>query len=574
MKLLLELARRSPWQTIGMLACLIVAAAAEGVGISSLLPFLSIATQMTHPQAPKQTPEGFERTVLEAISHVGLEPTIETLLSIIVAAMIVKGLLQLLAKRQVGYTVAQLATDMRLRLLRALLATNWVYFTREPIGSFSNAFASEAPRASQAFLTGTTMLTQIIEVAVYLGIALATSWPITLVAIFLCVLTLAALNKLVRLTQKAGQRQTVLLKEVLGRLTDVFQGVKSIKVMAQEPLVGPMLEGETRLLNKTLRRQVLSKEAVSSIQETTLVIYIALGIYVGVVFLEMEMSYLFILSLLFVRALTSMHKAQRQYQEMLSDESAYWSMIGLIERAEQEPHEISGTCPPRLHVSIELKNVTFRYNAVPVLEDVSLTIPAGQITAVLGPSGAGKTTLVGLVVGLLDPENGTILIDGMPITTLDLQGWRRMIGYVPQEVFLFHDSIAANVSLGDTQITRDDIIEALHAAEAWEFVSRLPQGIDSFVGESGSQLSGGQRQRIALARALVRRPKLLILDEGTASLDPAREAAVWAKLETLRGQTTILAITHQTAFLSATDRVYRIQDRRILDVTKPDFSGL
>lgn len=575
MKLLWELARSHPWRSLGMLLCLLLGTGVEGLGISSLLPFLGIAAQGANPQAPRSAPEGFEKTVLDGLSQLGIEPTFGMLLNIIVAAMMVKGLLALLAKRQVGYTVAQVTTDMRLRLLRALLATNWAYFTREPIGSFSNAFASEAPRASQAFLSGTTMLTQIMGAVVYTGIALATSWPITLVAILLCVLTLAGLSQLLRLTQRAGQRQTSLLNEVLGRLTDVFQGVKSLKVMAQEPLVGPLLEKETHLLNKTLRRQIISKEAVSTIQDTALVIYLAVGVYVAVTYLQMELSAIFILALIFIRVLTSTNKAYRQYQEMLGNESAYWSMTRLIERAEQVPPETTGTREPHFDVAIELKNVTFRYGEMPVLEQTSCMIPSGRITVIVGPSGAGKTTLVGLLVGLLSPESGEILIDRIPIEELDIRKWRQMIGYVPQEIFLFHDSIAANVSLGDPKITRDEIVQALHEAEAWEFVSRLPEGMDTFVGERGSRLSGGQRQRIAIARALVRRPTFLILDEGTASLDPASKAALWAKFAKRRGTMTILAITHHMAFLPVADYVYGIHDGRLetVDLTKEVQAG-
>ncbi len=195
---------------------------------------------------------------------------------------------------------------------------------------------------------------------------------------------------------------------------------------------------------------------------------------------------------------------------------------------------------------------------------VAMCPHAGQVTAVIGPSGTGKTTLVDLLTGLARPERGAIFIDGIELSELDLGAWRRGIGYVPQELFLLHQSVAVNVALDDPEVTRSDVERALRLAGAWEFVSRMPEGMDSFVGERGSQLSGGQRQLISIARALVRRPKLLILDEATASLDRASELAVWDRIEKLRGDVTVLAVSHQTGVLDVADRIYRIEGGRAL----------
>jgi ATP-binding cassette, subfamily C, bacterial len=180
--------------------------------------------------------------------------------------------------------------------------------------------------------------------------------------------------------------------------------------------------------------------------------------------------------------------------------------------------------------------------------------------AIAGPSGSGKTTLIDLVIGLLNPDAGTIRIDGVALNTLDRAAWRAGIGYVPQEMFLFHDTIYSNITLGDGGLTRADARAALRAAGAWAFVSALPDGMDTVVGERGSRLSGGQRQRIALARALVRTPRLLILDEVTTALDPRTEAEICATLAGLKGAVTILAVSHQPAIVAVADLVYHLSD--------------
>jgi ATP-binding cassette subfamily C protein len=255
-------------------------------------------------------------------------------------------------------------------------------------------------------------------------------------------------------------------------------------------------------------------------------------------------------------------------------ESAYWSLQDTISKAEAERETMPGNYSPSFEQAIRLDRISFAYGEKQVLHDVSLTFIKGEITTIVGPSGVGKTTIADLVTGLLRPQHGGIWIDDLPLAKLDLKSWRRMIGYVPQETLLLHDTVLTNVTLGDPELSEDDAVYALHAAEAWDFVKSLPQGIKSVVGERGGKLSGGQRQRIAIARALVHKPKLLILDEATTGLDPESEAAICDTLQQLRGELTILAISHQSALVNIADKAYRIQDGKILQTENTPESDL
>jgi ATP-binding cassette subfamily C protein len=168
------------------------------------------------------------------------------------------------------------------------------------------------------------------------------------------------------------------------------------------------------------------------------------------------------------------------------------------------------------------------------------------------------------VIGLLRPQDGDVLVDGVPLADLDRRAWRSMIGYVPQETLLLHDSVLHNVTLGEPSLGAADAERALRAAGAWDFVASLPEGLETVVGERGSMLSGGQRQRVMIARALVHDPKLLILDEATSALDPATETSLWKTLTELRGRLTILSISHRPALAQEADVVYRLEKGRAL----------
>jgi ATP-binding cassette subfamily C protein len=230
-----------------------------------------------------------------------------------------------------------------------------------------------------------------------------------------------------------------------------------------------------------------------------------------------------------------------------------------MQEAEDAREETLGHREPVFKKGIRFDNVSFGYNEKLVLNELNFQLPKGKFIAIVGPSGAGKTTVVDLVIGLLRPNSGEIWIDELPQSQIDIYSWRRMIGYVPQETLLLHDTVLVNVTLGDETIHKEDVEDALRAAGAWDFVCRLPQGLQTVVGERGGKISGGQRQRIAIARALVKKPELLILDEATTALDPSTEAAICDTMIMLAGDVTILSISHQSAMLEAAETAYRLE---------------
>jgi ATP-binding cassette subfamily C protein len=389
------------------------------------------------------------------------------------------------------------------------------------------------------------------------------SWKATLSYLATGSLLLFTLHHLVSMSKRAGKKRTLLLKSLLRHLADSLQSVKPLKAMASEDLASAVLSIETEKLNRALRREVFSKEALKAAQDPMFTIVVAVGFYIALVYLGLPAATVIVLVILLSRVLKNLGKIQRQYQNLVACEAAFWSLHHTIEEARREVEPSVGREKPRLQQSVRLEDVSFAYPNKPVLNNVSLSIPVGSFTAVMGMSGAGKTTLVDLIIGLLQPTSGRVWVDDLPLEEVDIHLWRSIIGYVPQDNLLLHDSVYHNITLGVPELNEADVERALRAAEAWDFVNKLPQGLYASVGERGVMLSGGQRQRIMIARALVNRRKLLILDEPTSSLDPASEAAVCETLRHLRGEYTILAISHQPALMDAADRIYRLENGHV-----------
>jgi subfamily B ATP-binding cassette protein MsbA len=240
----------------------------------------------------------------------------------------------------------------------------------------------------------------------------------------------------------------------------------------------------------------------------------------------------------------------------------------VFEVLDRPPAEVPQPGERKAHFEreVEYERVSFHYPAnADVLHEVSFRLARGQVLALVGPSGAGKTTLADLLPRFHDPTAGRVLLDGIPLTQLDRHSLRRLMGVVSQDTVLLNDTVHANISYGRPQASRGEVIAAAAAANAEEFVSQLPQGYDTLLGERGTRLSGGQRQRIAIARALLRDPPILILDEATSALDAESERLVQQAIDRLMRHRTVLVIAHRLATVRHADHIVVLDNGRVVE---------
>ena len=542
----------NPWM---VLTCLLLAGVFGGIGFASLLPLVALAT------GEGRSDDSIVTEVLTTtLNSVGLELGIVPLLFMVVGAMIMKSLLSLVAARYFASAASIVVAGLRGQLLKQLLNVQWGYFSTNPLGRFANSMSFDALRSGKAYTMAANFISTCIQTVVFIGVAFVVSWKLTLIALCLGAAIAASLQFLVRRTKKAGQHQTQRTLALVVFLTDALNNIKPLKAMAKQGHFANLCDRKIIALKNAMRRQIVSLEDRRNLNEILMAISLGVAFYGAVVVASYPLSEFLVMGVLLGKTMDNVGRIQEGFQKAISLESPYYAMKEVTAEARAAAEDTGGRLVPTFNKSVKLESVDFSFDQRAILTDVNLEIPKGQITVLTGPSGAGKTTITDLILKLYRPSRGRILVDDAPLEELNLAEWRRMIGYAPQELILFHDSVFANVALGNDQLGEAEVRSALEAAGAWEFVSAMPEGMMSTVGEKGTMLSGGQRQRIALARALATKPQLLILDEVTSALDPETEADICSLIRTLSKDMGIVAITHRPAFLEIADSVYRLQD--------------
>ncbi|MGE5600639.1 MAG: ABC transporter ATP-binding protein [Pseudomonadota bacterium] len=538
----------NPWMVV---LCLMVANLAEGFGIASLVPLISIAGAGT-----EHANSLAGRIVVDALSTLGLSPTLEVLLVIIVLMVVIKAALSVLATVYVARAVAEFANGLRERLISTLLRARWSYFTSKPTGMLVNAVGLESTISGTLYVMVSRYVSNAIQTAVYLVVSFAVSWKLASAAIGIGAIVFLSLHYFVRMAEKAGRRNIRRSRELTTRLSDAIMGIKPLRAMGREDEFARLFSRKVDQIRKAVRREMVSKSLLGNLQDPLVTIMLAGGFFVLVEYFGMPLATVLVVGILLQRTVNTVGKLQTQYQEAIAAESAYHSVRNITEEADRAREPPYGTRPATFESGCVFRNVSFSFGRADVLRDLNLEIPVRKLTLVVGASGSGKTTLTDLLLGFYRPDEGQILIDGTPLEQLDIRSWRRSIGYVPQELILLHDSILANITLGDGTIDERRVLEASRLAGAADFVMRLPQGLATEVGEKGARFSGGQRQRIALARALVHRPKLLILDEVTSALDAATEQEICENIRRISRSVTVLAISHRQAWIDIADQVF------------------
>jgi len=460
--------------------------------------------------------------------------------------------------------------DLRLDAYKHLQELELAYFEERSTGGLMSILSDDINQLERFLDVGANDILQVLTTVVIIGgaffiLAPSVAWMSMLPIPFILWGSFAYQDLLA--PRYADVREKVGLLN--SRLSNNLSGITTIKSFTTEDYEISRLAKESQAYRFSNRKAIrLSAAFVPVIRMLILVGFTALLLFGGMAAVHGKISVgtysvlVFLIQRL-LWPLTRLGETFDQYQRAMASTNR---VMDLLDTPIAIPTGNVSLPLDTVRGELEFKNITFAYkDRSPVVKNLSLHIPAGKTIAIVGSTGSGKSTLVKLLLRLYEVSLGTITLDGIGIQTLNLRDLRRCIGLVSQDVFLFHGTVAENVAYGSLDATEEEIIRAAKIAEAHEFIMRLPEGYETIVGERGQKLSGGQRQRIAIARAVLKNPPILILDEATSAVDNETEAAIQRSLERITVNRTTIAIAHRLSTIRNADRIYVMEHGKLVE---------
>jgi len=480
------------------------------------------------------------------------------------------------AEKSLTTTVGQgVLHEMRRTLYAQIQRLSLAYRDSTPTGDLISRVTGDIDSV-QSFLASGLLgaLVSVLTLFGMIGVMFYIDWRFTLIALSIMPLLFAVVFTYTRKIKKASRAVRKKEGEMASIIQEVFAAVRVVKAFAREDYEQRRYEVESmESVDIALAARGL-KAKLSPMVEMIVAGGTCMVLWFGArMVLDGSLSTGSLI--VFVLYLGRMYKPMQELSKMIdtyTKAAVAWERIQEVLHTKRDIEDLPGAvAAPPFQGSIEFDHVAFSYGPkLPVLHDVSFRIAPGEMAALVGPTGSGKSTITSLVARFYDPTAGVVKIDGFDIRQLQQSTLRRQIGFVLQETLLFHGTIATNIAYGKSGATMEEIVRAAELANASEFIDKMPDGYDTVVGERGATLSGGQRQRIAIARALIRSLPILILDEPTTGLDAESERLVFDALARLMEGKTSIVIAHRLATIQRADKIFVIENGEIVETGKHD----
>lgn len=553
-----------PWSIPALILLGILSSLSEGFGISLLIPFLQSVIQNTQTSGSNNSFVAFLDRIFVPV------PPDYRLIVIpvcILLSVLLKNIVLYINRSLFAWLNAQISHRLRSDTFRQWMSVSVSYLDKQESGRLLNIMASETWQTSRALETLVNLMICICTIAVFAVLLFFISWQLTLLVGVAAFLISCIVRWVTRQIEGIGQQAVQSNAALSIRMCEGLSGMKTIRAFGHEAYEQQQFDQASDRVRHIFTRLAIFSGSVNPLYET-LSALLVIGILI-IALTHNQSTLPSLLTFLFI-----LYRLQPQFQlldhyrvTLLSLASSVQEVMSFLDRTDK-PYLSLGHLPFHgLQQGIEFRSVSFQYDQGDrlALQDVSIRLPRGQMTALVGTSGAGKSTLVSLICRFYDPSSGEIYIDGLPLKQLNLQDWRNCIAIVSQDVHVFSATIRENIAYGNLEATEADIIAAAKKANAHEFIGQLPQGYDTPIGDRGVRLSGGQRQRIALARAIIRDPEILILDEATNALDTLSEHLIQTALDAFSRNRTVIVIAHRLSTIERADQILVLEDGNVVE---------
>jgi subfamily B ATP-binding cassette protein MsbA len=495
---------------------------------------------------------------------------------VILCVAVLKGLFGYAQNYLMNYVGNQVITDVRQELFLQLMRLPVGFHDANASGRLLSRVINDVNLMANAvagvlkdlFQQGLTFLAMI-------GVIFYQNWKLAIVSVIVVPLSFSTMIRMGKRLRGLATRGQEKIGDMASVLQETLAGVRIVKAFGREESEGERFQTSNRAYLRATMKAIQVSSLASSLMEVIGVVGVAAIIWYGGYLVIQEAmtpgAFFSFLAAMFM-AYTPIRRLAGANNTIQQALSAAERVFAVLDLENERARDVAKKDLPTIRHSLEFRNVTFRYDgsSLLALAGVNLVVSAGEVLALVGSSGSGKTTLGSLVARFYEPTEGAVLIDGRDIREGSLRSLRRQIGIVSQDTMLFDETVRNNIAYGRADATERQIVEAAKSAYAHEFIQRLPAGYDTLVGENGVKLSGGERQRLAIARALLRDPPILILDEATSSLDSESERMVQLALANLMKNRTTLVIAHRLSTVQNADRIVVLDGGRIVEIGTHD----
>ncbi len=538
----------------------------EAVGVTMLIPIFALITDSDTTEN-----DFISKAIQDFFSAFNFNFTIENLLLLVLFLFIVKFIIISFAHYAKADVMTKYQENTMKELFNRMADASWYYLVKQRIGHLENALFVEVEYGRKILIIVSSSVVFATSVLIYAIVAFTISPAITISTLLFGLVVLLLFKRSVFKIKKDSSEVNAYNKKVAHYVTERIIGMKTIKAID----VAEKIKKDAGLFFHKLRifrkRVIFRKKFTGAIYEPLSVLYILIVFYIFQLQPDFNIASFAVIIFLIQRIFQYTRQVQGMIYNIGESVPFLKNMLSQINNAIEHKEANLGKEEFSFQRELRFDQVSFSYTPEKIaLEDINFTVSKGSMLGIIGPSGAGKTSVTDLILRLLSPTSGSITIDGEDINNINLRDWRKNVGYVSQDIFLIDGTFAENIRFYDKNITDEEVEEAAKMANIYQFISEKKDGFASHVGERGLALSVGQRQRIAIARVLARKPQLLVMDEATSALDNESAESIRTVIKNLKGKVTIISIAHKLSSIIDCDVILALQDGKVLEVDKPE----